>query len=706
MSVVQVRFVQRAIEERFGDLIDLSDVQGLPDDKRKQHFLTRGLAALARQVEQPCGDAVAAQSVFDGIDDRGLDAISIDRSPTQPRIRLYQSKWSDGAKGGFGEAEVHKMIEGLDLILDLQFPAFNRRFQRHVDSLEQAFEIPTGTPKIILVLALLRTEPLSAGVRMLLEKKIAQYNRVEEMVDYKVLDLRDFHRAILGELATPKIDISVRLEGFGQEPNPYKAMYGTMTVPDVADLFTEHRRGLFARNIRDSLDSTDVNVKIRNTLLTEPENFWYFSNGITMLCQSIKPIRKAVPGGVGEFQVTGVSVVNGAQTVTAIHKAYTTDSLTAERGRVMVRLISLEDCPPGFGDQVTTSTNTQNPIEDRDFKSLDPVQITLRDEFATALSLSYVLKRGEPLPESEHGTSITEVAEALAATHINAEYAALAKRDVTELWQDGVYENIFGSAPSVHRAWRCVQLLRAVRLRLTELREGFLWRAAAMAGYGDLLVTHVVFQQLNTDQITSPDSSWEIELAKVADLVERSFEWSLQAIDAEYGTTSHIIAAVRNTERIQQVASAAIRGMTAGHKPPTLRTGYRIPSAEERGRQVDVVKTLVAAKHIADGTMLEFRPVTRADRRDMADWLAEKPSRSLALWRNSARDQLQWQEDLSWHSPSGLVRKMRKMASGKDTSVQGTLHWHVPNEGSLKDIADNVRAERDVALSDGSEAVT
>lgn len=702
MSIVQVRFVQKAIEERFSELIDLSDVEGHSEDKRRQHFLTRGLAALAHQVEQPCGDAIAAQAVFDGADDKGLDAVSIDRSPLQPRIRLYQAKWSDGAKGGFGEAEVHKMIEGLDLILELQFSAFNRRFQRHVVGLEQAFDIPTGTPKIVLVLALLRTEPLSAGVRALLEKKIAQYNHVEEMVDYKVLDLRDFHRAVLGELATPKIDISVRLEGFGQEPSPYKALYGTMTVPDVADLFTEHRRGLFARNIRDSLDSTDVNVKIRSTLLTEPEHFWYLSNGITMLCESIRPLRKAVPGGVGEFQLSGASVVNGAQTVSAIHKAYTTDAATVERGRVMVRLISLEDCPPGFGDQVTTSTNTQNPIQERDFKSLDPVQITLRDEFASALSLSYVLKRGEPLPEPEHGTSITEVAEALAATHANAEYAALAKRDLSELWQEEVYDKIFGSAPSVYRAWRCVQLLRAVRLRLSELREGFLWRAAAMAGYGDLLVTHVVFQQLTTDRIALSDCAWEVELAKVADLVERSFEWSLQAIDAEYGTASHIIAAVRNAERIQQVASAAIRGMAAGHKPPTLRTGYRMPTVEERGRQVDVVKTLVAAKHIADGAMLEFRPVTRAERRDMADWLMEKPSRSLALWRNTARDQLQWQEDLAWYSPSGLVRKMRQMASGKDGSVQGTLHWHVPDEGSLKDIADNVRAERDVAFVEES----
>jgi AIPR protein. len=703
MSVVQVRYVRKVIKERFGRLIDMSDRAHLPEEKREQDLLSRGLAALARQIEHPCSDLVAAHSVFDGQDDRGLDAISVDRGTAPPRIYLYQAKWSDKARGSFGEAEVHKMIEGLDMILEMQFTAFNRRFQRHVPELELAFDPSAGAPKIVLVLALMRTEPISADVRQLLEKKISQYNRVEEMVDYKVLDLRDFHRALLGEAAAPKINITVRLEGFGQEASPYKAMYGTMTVPDLADIFSEHRRGLFARNIRDSLDSTDVNIKIRNTLLQEPEHFWYFSNGITILCDSIRPTRKAVPGGVGEFVLNGASVVNGAQTVTAIHKAYVTDPSTAQLGRVLVRLISLEDCPPGFGDLVTINTNTQNPIEERDFKSLDEVQTKLRDDFAHELSLSYVIKRGEPLPNPEHGTSITEVAEALAATHPKAEYAALAKRGVSAIWKDDVYREIFGSLSNVHQAWRSVQLLRKVRQQLIELREGLLWRAAALAGYGDLLITHVVFRNLANENIADPDFDWDAQLARVPLLTERSLEWCLQAIDVEYGTTSHIFAAVHNTERIQRVTRSAIEGMKSG-KSPRLRTGYRVSSAEERGRQVDAVKTLVAAACIPDGTVLEFRPTTRPERREMTKWLEEDPNRGLALWRNSAKDQLQWQADMQWYSPSGLVRKMREMASGRRVSVAGTLHWHVPDRGSLKDIAEHVRAEQDFALLERAES--
>ncbi len=702
MSVVQVKQVRRAIESRFSALVDMSDQGHLADDARHQAFLSRALAALAVQIEHPCDDLVASQAVFDGSDDRGLDAIAVDSRASQPRISLVQAKWSDKGKGGFGEAEVHKMLHGLDLIIDSDFPKFNTRFQRHVPAIEEAFE--GVTPKITFVLALMRTDPLNPDVRDLLEAKIDRYNQVVDMVDYKVLDLRDFHRLILGDAAAPKIGARVRLESFGQEATPYKAMYGTMAVPHIADLFTAHRRGLFARNIRDSLDLTDVNIKIRNTLLEQPHHFWYFSNGITMLCDSIKPVGVAIPGGVGEFQLDGASVVNGAQTVSAIHKAYTGDPEAAKVGRVLVRLISLEDCPEGFGDQVTTSTNTQNPIEERDFKSLDPVQVKLRDDFALTLSLTYVIKRGEPKPDPKRGCSITEAAEALAATHTNAEFAAVAKRDLAALWQDNNYQEIFGSAPDVHRVWRSVLLLRAVRATLAELREGLLSRAAGMAGYGDLLITHVVFRQLNTQGIADSDTDWDARLTDLPILVGQALVWSLQAIDAEYGASSHVIAAVRKTDRMQKVARTAIRSMIAGHTSPQLSADYQVSAAEGKGRQVDAARTLVNSGRISDGTVLEFRPVTRPERRDMTEWLATEPARGLAVWRNTAKDQLQWQADMQWYSPSGLVRMMRRMASGKDQAVQGTLNWHVPDEGSLKALADDMRAEQELVLGDELEA--
>ncbi|MFE2458641.1 AIPR family protein [Streptomyces sp. NPDC059402] len=385
MSVVHVRYVQRALEQRFTGLISTDDLpRQLDADKRHDAFLSRGLAALAVQVEHKRENAEAALAVFDGQDDRGLDAIAVEPRSEHARITLVQAKWNHRGKAKFDESDAHKLLYGLQLIIDQSYTSFNQRFQPHVPLIEKVFDSPS--PRINLVLALLRTEPINRDVRKILDDGIKIYNDVDpNMVDIKVLDLRDFHREILGDAAAPKINTRVRLEGFGMEDMPYKAMHGTMTAPDVATLYGENRRSLFARNIRDALDLSDVNQKIRNTLLERPQDFWYFSNGITMLCDTVKPVGVPVKGGVGEFEVAGLSVVNGAQTVSAMHTAFELDPEKTAPGRVLVRLISLENCPPGFGEEVTTTTNTQNPIKDRDFKALDPTQAKLRDEFTLAL---------------------------------------------------------------------------------------------------------------------------------------------------------------------------------------------------------------------------------------------------------------------------------------------------------------------------------
>ncbi|URM95119.1 AIPR family protein [Actinomadura madurae] len=690
--------MRKAIEDRFTNLIDMSDREWPSAEQKRDALLSRGLAALAVQIQRPCGDEEAARAVFDGRDDRGLDAIAVDIRGETARITLVQAKWSHKGNASFGETEVDRLIRGLGMILERDFDRFNSRFQHHVQVLEQALDMPS--PKISLVLALMRGAPLNSDVRATLQKEIDKLNYAQEMIEYEVLDLRDFHRAALGEAVAQKIKLTARLEHYGREADPYNAFFGTMTAGQIAQWYSDHGRGLFARNIRDSLDLTDVNVKIRNTLLERPEHFWYLSNGITLLCDAIKKTGSGLPGGVGDFHLTGASVVNGAQTVTAIHRAYTSDSEKAAKGRVLVRLISLEDCPPGFGDHVTTSTNTQNPIENQDFKSLDKTQIELREDFSVSLHRTYVIKRGEPLPDPDKGCSIIEAALALAATHPNAEYAAVGRRETSALWEDDTYEALFGANSDAYGVWRKVLLLRTVRARLAELNEGLLRRASAMASYGDLLIAHVVFKQLDASAINEPSTDWDARLVRAAELTEIALGWVMSSIDAEYGRTSQVLAAVRNTERIQRVAQRAIRGMASGAPAPALDSAYQVNSSEERGRQVAAVKTLIQAKRIPDDTVLEFRPVSRPERREMTGWLEEVPARGKAIWRNTPRNQLEWQADGKKYSPSALVGKMRKEASGQERSVQGTLHWHVPGEGSLADLAAKVRAEEGLDVGD------
>lgn len=189
--------VRKVLEERFAELIDLTDQHWPTEKHREDARLSRSLAALATQIEHPCGDVIAARAVFDGQDNRGLDAIAIELRTTQPRISLVRAKWNHQGKGRFGEDEVHKMLRGLDLILHLDVlqllqDGVDRRPGHGHSQLQRSSIYVTSTPR---------------------------------------------------SSATPRRRRSTPgcvLRGLGHESMPYQAMYGTRSVPDVAALFTEY----------------------------------------------------------------------------------------------------------------------------------------------------------------------------------------------------------------------------------------------------------------------------------------------------------------------------------------------------------------------------------------------------------------------------------------------------------------------------------
>jgi hypothetical protein len=79
---------------------------------------------------------------------------------------------------------------------------------------------------------------------------------------------------------------------------------------------------LFSQNLRKSLGTTGVNEQVADTANKEPEHFWYFNNGVTALCESVrKTARGATSRTYGNFTLMGVSVVNGAQTVASLSRA-------------------------------------------------------------------------------------------------------------------------------------------------------------------------------------------------------------------------------------------------------------------------------------------------------------------------------------------------------------------------------------------------
>ncbi|MFG3106127.1 AIPR family protein [Streptomyces tendae] len=688
---VQVRNLRRKLTERFRPLVDMEDVAGRPDEE--QMFLSRAVAALAVKIEAACSDEEAARSVIDSSTDKGVDAVAVQQRGDRQHVTLVQAKWSDKGEAGFGEHDAAAVMRGLDYLLELEFHRFGSKIDRHSAAIDTALNSPS--PKVTVVLALVTGTDLHQNTKNFLNEVVDKHNLDDDLVEYKVVNLRDLHREILGEHAERKVDLDIQVDGVGKIESPYTAYYGTVSAEAIAGWYDEHGRHLTARNIRDALDLSDVNDKIRATLVKEPEHFWYLSNGITLLCDRIRKHGRGAPvaGAGAGFRLEGASLINGAQTVSAVHRAMRQKPGKASLGRLLVRIISLEDCPEDFGDRVTVAANTQNPTQERDFRSRRPEQFDLRHDFALSLGLQYVIKRGEPDPASDEGCTMEEAAIALAAVH-SPELAAQAKRDASTLWGDRYYRQLFGRRPTAHRVWRCVRLLREVREALEREKESAVGRLAGAASYGDLLLTHVLYRATDTadidDESDEENAAWETRLAGVPDRVRRALAWMVIVIDGAYGRNSQLGTAVKAEDRVTLVADG-LYGRVLGDEEPPGDVGSRLDQEPGAGRLTNAVRVIVDAGRIQTGTVLEFRPVTGPERRQLPRWIEEDPRRARATWQDNKTKPLVWSVDGKAYAPSTLVRQIRRMAMGNDQQVQGTLHWHVPEVGSLVEIARGAR---------------
>ncbi len=687
---LQFRHVRDALKREFEGLIDIEDFSNRSESSREQAFLSRALAALIVRDLTGCDSKAAAAAVIDGRDDIGIDAVATDESTSH--LWLIQSKWSDSGRAGFGVAEALKFIDGLRHIDTRQFDRFNIKFQNLADQVAAVLTNPHS--RITLVPALMRTDNLSDDVARRLTDTQDEFNQLGTMLDHRIYLARDIWEVVRNDFREPPIGLVAKMQDWIRITEPYEAFQGTMSVAEVAEWYSAHGDRLFDRNIRKPLGLTQVNQGLINTLAGEAHNFWYFNNGITVLCEEINPVYFSRSARTPvELRLAGASVVNGAQTVHAIHRASDSDVEFAD-GQVSVRVISLSNCPPGFADAVTTATNTQNRVERRDFVALDPVQTTIKEDFTLSLQKTYVVKRGELEPPADSGCSVVSAALALACAHRNPELAVRAKRGTDLLWEDGAqgaYQLLFNSQdpPSAYQVWRSVLVLRAIDDALSRTAKERQARAEAIAERGNRLVAHIVFQHLDLDGIDDPDADWDAVLRQVPDAVARATAWLIHHLDAEYGQTSIVASTLANTGRCRNLVRLVLADLQRGIPVPDLPSDYRPASRVPKQRRPNAVPTLIDAGRLADGTPLRYHARTRPEQEAMARWLAEDARRGTATWINQRVRPLLWTVDGKRYSPSALVQRMWQLAgwTTAPVAVQGPSRWYVEGEGSLGKLA-------------------
>jgi len=492
VSELHITRIRRQLERQFEGHIDLVDCDGRPDSEREAIYLSRALAALAITAVTEATEQEAGKAVTDGFDDNGIDAFYFD--PFSKSLYVAQSKWSASGKGSIPQGECKKFLDGVEDLVAMNLDNFNDKVGSRRAELEEALFDARVTVKMLLIHT--GVNDLAKHARRDIDARLRRLNDAGEVFSAEDFGQADVYELVAGRSERRKINLDITLRGWAAVESPYRAYYGQVNGSSVGSWWADHGRDLLARNLRYFKGRTDVNESLLVTLRTKPEHFWYFNNGITLLCSKLgkKPIAGA-SRDFGVFECEGVSVVNGAQTVGVVGALGAGHEDNLKDIQIPVRLISLEDCPDGFDKEVTRATNTQNRIENRDFAALDPNQRRLASEFLLD-GKHYAYKSGDDGARSSESCSIVEATVALACADSDVALAVQAKRELGRLWDDieaAPYKRLFNDETTSSEVWNAVEMMRTVDARLRVSAGGSGAKDAMVAVHGNRLILHWVF---------------------------------------------------------------------------------------------------------------------------------------------------------------------------------------------------------------------
>lgn len=178
----------------------------------------------------------------------------------------------------------------------------------------------------------------------------------------------------------------------------------------IKGLFEQYSyRGLFSQNLRYYIANPKIDTNIVDSITTRPDNFWYYNNGIIVICDDYE-IRG------NEIRLSNFSIINGGQTTYLIG-----DTDFARDFFIQCKIIknkyTAADDKLDFIATVAEATNTQKPIKSKDLVANQREQRILKKQLADA-HIFCSIKRGQKVnkrlyPEAWQNTSNEELAQFL-----------------------------------------------------------------------------------------------------------------------------------------------------------------------------------------------------------------------------------------------------------------------------------------------------
>lgn len=386
------------VDQRLDGLLEsyASELSGfIGADKQRQKSLAFVLLCVMTSLDMPFTEAL--ELATEGGGDLGIDALHLSElDDGEFTVTIFQGKYTHKnleAESAFPENSIKALLLLLSSIFDpSKTLSMNSRLAPRIEEIRSL--IRDGfIPNVHVMLC-------NNGKKWKTEAQewIDQSGFSESRVQWQHYN----HNNIVKVLQRTKaVNDSLVLTGTAsiENFNFKRVLIGKVSVLEIAKLFDNNGDLLLERNIRRYLgrNTNRVNSAIHQTLVdsSKQKDFYFFNNGITMTCTKFRQSGLSDKGGENlQLKLENIQVINGGQTCKTIQQTLAeieSSELTQfSEVFVLLRLYELEEDDDHLVKEITFATNSQNPVDLRDLRSNDALQVQL--ELGVA-DLGYEYKR-------------------------------------------------------------------------------------------------------------------------------------------------------------------------------------------------------------------------------------------------------------------------------------------------------------------------
>lgn len=520
--------VNKILEEN-PDLFQDTDVER----RRSKAFLLLGVAAYL-----DIDIAEAVQFITDGGNDGGFDAAYIEEAQdSQLNVVLFQSKYSRKLNNdsNFPSNAVEKAVNTVKCVFD---PAahiqLNKKSREKVNEI-RSFILDGHIPYVTFVM-------LNNGLTWNQDGQ----NHIDNAFgnQEQVTFVHFSHKDILNYInRSASIETQINFLGKAtQEDFNYKrVILGRVSVNEIYQLMDEFGDRLLEKNIRRYLGKNAVNEQISQTLLsdTKRQNFFFFNNGITMICEKFS--YNGLQEKDWNVKIKRLQIINGGQTCKTIYQTLKThQEIDFSQVYILVRLYEVNDDEDIVQD-ITYATNSQNPVDFRDLKSNDEIQILLE---TSAKELGYVYKRKRDNLGNANVIPSTVAAEAVFAVWRGKPHLAKYKRNE---FFDKYYNEIFNNLNAAQMIMAVLIFRYCDSCRKRESKNA---EIQAQRPFSQYFLSYMIGSRLLENQNISLDALTHINFEQV----RNSFELNKESFYAEEEIRLvQILKKYFNQENIQNI---------------------------------------------------------------------------------------------------------------------------------------------------------